>query len=155
MIQKELDDSQGKGSKGSTKDNTLNIRRERHKQELEETRKLQQELLLQKEYTEEERKRIEFDNDKELLLQRKSQLEEELKLAKGNSVEIEKIKSEQAKVEADIVKGVTDFTIKETDRRRKAEEQDAKELSKLEYNALYDGIIQEQAARISASGEKD
>ena len=117
MLEAEL---YGDGDKGTTtKDNSVQLMQERHKQEIEETKKQQETLIQQSGLTEDELIRMKFDNSKELLIQRQSQLAEELEAVKGNALEELKIKTELAKIEADLAKDLTDFIIDEKERQLK------------------------------------
>ena len=94
-------------------------------------------------------------------MQERSQLEEQLEYVKGNALEEAKIRSDIAKIDGEISKDMVDFRIDEekrwlTEKERLAkEEADAlREQSKLEYDALYDDIVQSQTERLDAANEE-
>jgi len=123
-INNRLAESNG-GKKG--KDDSLKLMQERHKLELEETKKHQQELIAQGKYSDDELQRVKYDNNKELLEQEIRNVDEQLELVKSGTVEHARLLTERKKLEADLAKDLTDFLIDEEKRRQREIERQAKE----------------------------
>jgi len=118
--------------KGSVKGNQftdLEKLKEKHKQELDEQAKLQQELLASKERSDQEIALIDKDNRKELLTLRLQQIEFEKVATKGNKEEIAKLESEAYDVRKKLAEETANFIIREDERIRKEQEQNAKIIS--------------------------
>jgi tape measure domain-containing protein len=133
-VNNRLAESEGKADGG--KDDSLKILQQRHRLELEQTKKHQQDLILQNNFSEDELLRVNFENNRELLLQERKQYEQQLELVKDNALEQQKIMADIAKIDAELSKSISDFRIDEAERRQKEEERLEKErIQQLENSA--------------------
>lgn len=117
--------AESRGGKAE-KDDSLKLMQERHKAELEETKKHQQELITQGKYSEDELQRVRYDNNKELLEQELNNIDKQLELVESGTVEHARLLTERKKLEADLAKDLTDFLIDEEKRRQREIERQAK-----------------------------